>query len=130
MDGTRNVDPEAQVQPGSNNRGGVLDDEVSGTPSSTTSPVNGGSTLDKFISLTRRDARDRLDEPPPLPFDIRDHKISVSIFTILVAAECCIVPLVLFYALKYRTNMRSGKSSVPTMVPVEPKTEIVRQAFM
>jgi len=85
-----------------------LEQQPSVATSPTIAPPSSDLTLDKFISMTRRDARERLEEPPALPFDIAHHKLSVSIFTVLVIAECCIVPLALYYALKYGTNMRSG----------------------
>ncbi|ETI22821.1 hypothetical protein G647_06897 [Cladophialophora carrionii CBS 160.54] len=87
----------------------TLAERAMGGPASTIEPPPANHpTLEKFTSLTHRDARERLDGPPALPFNMRDHKLSVSIFTLLVIAECTIVPLVLYYGLKYGTTMRSG----------------------
>ncbi|KIW66692.1 hypothetical protein PV04_06000 [Phialophora macrospora] len=86
----------------------TFEQQTSEAGTSPAAPPVDDSTWEEFISRTRRDAHERLDEPPALPFDMRHHKLSVSIFTLLVIAECCIVPLVLYYGLKYGTNMRSG----------------------
>jgi len=75
---------------------------------STPAPSVQDLTLERFISITRRDARDRLNEPPRLDFDLRHHKVSLSIFAFLVLAECCFIPIALYYGLSKGTNMRSG----------------------
>ncbi len=67
------------------------------------------SKSERFSALVHGDRRSRLDGPPPLPFDLRDHKLSITIFTILGLAECCFIPIALYYGLTYGTNMRSGK---------------------
>ncbi|KAJ9609601.1 hypothetical protein H2200_005929 [Cladophialophora chaetospira] len=103
-----NLGSTPQASANSSENQNALEEQVSETGTSTTVPPVNSTTLNKFVSLTRRDARERLDEPPALPFDVRHHKTSVAIFTFLVVAECCIVPLALYYALKYTTNMRSG----------------------
>lgn len=64
---------------------------------------------EKFTSLVRGDRRRRLDTPPPLPFDLRDHKVSISIFTLLALAECCFLPIGLYYGLIYGSSLRIGK---------------------
>lgn len=66
------------------------------------------SKSERFSALVHGDRRSRLDGPPPLPFDLRDHKLSITIFTILGLAECCFIPIALYYGLTYGTNMRSG----------------------
>ena len=100
---------QSQESPNLGDNNGSVGRQVSATPAWVTAPPSNGSTLGKFTSLTRGDARERLDEPPALPFDLRHHKLSVTIFTILVVAECSFVPLALYYGLKYGTTMRSGK---------------------
>ena len=78
-------------------------------------PPPNDSALERFTSITNRDARKRLDEPPALPFSLRDHKLSLAIFTTLVVAECCFAPLALYYGLKFGTTLRSGQ--FPHVVP-------------
>jgi len=68
-----------------------------------------GSALQRFTSITRRDGR-HLQEPPELPFNLRDHKLSLSIFTFLALAECCFVPVAFYYGFSQGTNVRSGTS--------------------
>lgn len=65
------------------------------------------SALGRFNSITRRDGR-HLQEPPSLPFNLRDHKLSLSIFTFLALAECCFVPVAFYYGFSQGTNVRSG----------------------
>lgn len=66
--------------------------------------------IDTFNTLTHGDKRKRTDGPPPLPFDLRQHKLSIGIFSFLAYAECCFVPIALYYGLSKGTKMRSGKS--------------------
>ncbi|KAK5240448.1 hypothetical protein LTR40_013820, partial [Exophiala xenobiotica] len=65
------------------------------------------SKSERFSALTHGDRRSRLDGPPPLPFNLRDHKLSITIFTLLGLVECCFIPIGLYYGLTYGTNMRS-----------------------
>ncbi|KEF59096.1 uncharacterized protein A1O9_03940 [Exophiala aquamarina CBS 119918] len=65
------------------------------------------SALQRFTSTTRRDGR-HLREPPELPFNLRHHKLSLSIFTFLALAECCFVPVAFYYGFSQGTNVRSG----------------------
>ncbi|OQU98802.1 hypothetical protein CLAIMM_04531 [Cladophialophora immunda] len=66
------------------------------------------SKFREFYNLTHGDRRTRLDTPPPLPFDLREHMLSISIFTFLALAECCFLPVALYYGLTYGTDLRSG----------------------
>jgi hypothetical protein len=86
---------------------GVVDKPPETSNDSTTAPTP--QSLERFISLTRRDARDRLDAPPPLEYNLRDHKTSLAIFTMLVLAECFFVPIALYYGLRFGTHLRSGE---------------------
>ncbi|KAK4942993.1 hypothetical protein LTR10_017378 [Elasticomyces elasticus] len=61
-----------------------------------------------FNTWTHGDSRRRIDVPPRLPFDLRQHKLSIAIFTFLAYAECCFIPLGLYYGLSKGTSMRSG----------------------
>lgn len=89
----------------------LAEDGESGTSSrSTTAPLVNVSSLERFNTITRRDAREQLDGPPALPFNLRHHKLALSIFTFLALAECCFIPLSLYYGLSKGTDMRSGKS--------------------
>lgn len=86
----------------------AAEEQTSHAAELTTPPSTTNSNLDSFLSFTRRDGQDRPSEPPPLPFNLRDHKVALSIFTILCLLECCVVPLALYFGLRYGTNMRSG----------------------
>ena len=89
-------------------------DETSGSSTVTNTPLVGDSNLERFNTITRRDAREQLAGPPELPFDLRHHKLSLSMFTFLALSECCFVPIALYYGLSKGTNMRSGRFPVTT----------------
>ncbi|OAP62320.1 hypothetical protein AYL99_04523 [Fonsecaea erecta] len=91
------------------------------TSSATSSPASGAASpspppiailkeakFGGFNHISHGDRRKRLDAPPPLPFDLRDHVFSISIFTLLALAECCFVPIGLYYGLTYGTTLRPG----------------------
>lgn len=46
--------------------------------------------------------------PPPLPYCLWDHKLSITFFWFLILAESCFVPISLYYGLIYGTNLRHG----------------------
>lgn len=48
------------------------------------------------------------ERPPPLPYCLWDHKLSISFFWFLILAESCFVPISLYYGLIYGTNLRHG----------------------
>jgi hypothetical protein len=91
------------------------------------------SALERFNSITRRDGR-HLQEPPALPFNLRDHKVSLSIFTFLALAECCFVPIAFYYGFSQGTNVRSGTyrltrarklmANLPTKVSILPSSPV------
>lgn len=80
--------------------------EIEPEPESESAPAP-DSALGRFASITRRDGR-HLQEPPSLPFNLRHHKLSLSIFTFLALAECCFVPIAFYYGFSQGTNVRSG----------------------
>lgn len=105
-------------------RGRTVESDTPNSTSTTTSTSTMAplfateSGLGRLTSTIRRDGREFLDQPPPLPFNLREHKLSISIFTFLALAECCFVPVALYYGLSKGTDLRSGKFS--TMSVLEP----------
>ena len=79
-------------------------------------------------TLTHGDSRRRIDGPPRLPIDLRRHKSSIAIFAFLAYAECCFIPLGLYYGLSKGTSMRSGKSSHHTAMTSGPAADDQGQA--
>jgi hypothetical protein len=60
------------------------------------------------------DTFDIKESPPPLPYCLRHHKLSISFFWFLILAESCFVPISLYYGLTYGTNLRHGaRKSTP-----------------
>jgi len=43
---------------------------------------------------------------PLLPYNLRNHKKSIAINWILIVADSCLLPIVLYYSLNYDTNLR------------------------
>ena len=87
-------------------------DGASANSTSTTAPLVTEYHLEEFNTTTRHEKREQLDGPPELPFNLGDHKLSLSIFAFLALAECCFVPIALYYGLSKGTNMRSGMPTI------------------
>jgi hypothetical protein len=91
--------------------------------SPTTSPTAIESTpgVDGSESPTAQPSIDTFDikeSPPPLPYCLWHHKLSISFFWFLILAESCFVPISLYYGLIYGTNLRHGaRRSTPTHRP-------------
>lgn len=66
------------------------------------------TAIHRFSSIARRDGR-HLAEPPRLPFNLREHKVSLAIFTFMALAECCFVPIAFYYGFSQGTSLRSGR---------------------
>ena len=46
--------------------------------------------------------------PPPLPFTLREHKLSICVSWGLIAAEICFVPISIYYGLWFGTDLNHG----------------------
>ena len=46
--------------------------------------------------------------PPPLPYNLREHKLTIAFFWFLIATECCFVPISFYYGLSNATDLRPG----------------------
>lgn len=83
------------------------------TLSPTTSPtaietiqgLDGSESPTPQTSINKRQINER---PPPLPYCLWDHKLSISVFWFLILAESFFVPIALYYGLIYGTNLREG----------------------
>lgn len=51
------------------------------------------------------DVAELTDGPPPLPYSLRQHKRSIAFFWTLFVIDTLVQPLVLYFALKYGTNL-------------------------
>lgn len=49
-----------------------------------------------------------VDGPPPLPYNLREHKLTISIFWFLILTECTLIPLIFYYTIANLTDMRRG----------------------
>jgi hypothetical protein len=50
----------------------------------------------------------RVDGPPPLPYNIREHKLTITIFWFLIFAECTLIPVIFYFTIANLTDMRRG----------------------
>jgi hypothetical protein len=53
-------------------------------------------------------AIEREDGPPPLPYNIREHKLTITIFWFLIFAECTLIPVIFYFTIANLTDMRRG----------------------
>lgn len=53
-------------------------------------------------------AREVASEPPPLPYSLYEHKLTIFVFWFLIAAESCFIPISFYYGLLFGTNLRHG----------------------
>lgn len=82
----------------------VLDDS-SGLP-----PLNNtdGSTSLNDASTSLHDANGLATGPPPLPYNLREHKLTISIFWFLILAECTLIPIIFYFTISNLTDLRPG----------------------
>lgn len=57
-------------------------------------------------------ARDVAAAPPPLPYSLKEHKFTISLFWFLIAAESCFIPISFYYGLTFGTNLRHGARKI------------------
>jgi hypothetical protein len=48
------------------------------------------------------------DGPPPLPYNLREHKLTIFAFWFLIFTECTLIPIVFYFAISRLTDMRPG----------------------
>lgn len=46
--------------------------------------------------------------PPPLPYNLREHKWTISIFWFLILTECTLIPIVFYFTISRLTDLRPG----------------------
>lgn len=46
--------------------------------------------------------------PPPLPYNLREHKLTISIFWFLILTECTLIPMIFYFTISRLTDMRPG----------------------
>lgn len=46
--------------------------------------------------------------PPPLPYDLREHKVTIAAFWFLIFTECTLIPVVFYFTISRLTDMRPG----------------------
>src|SRR5690242_5039836 len=48
------------------------------------------------------------DGPPPLPYNLREHKLTISVFWLLILTECTLIPIIFYFTISRLTDMRPG----------------------
>ncbi|ROT35135.1 hypothetical protein SODALDRAFT_329318 [Sodiomyces alkalinus F11] len=46
--------------------------------------------------------------PPPLPYNLRDHKLTITLFWFLILTECTLIPIIFYFTIANLTDMRPG----------------------
>lgn len=64
-------------------------------------------TLAVVNSLTAAE-RATMDRPPPLEYSLRTRKLSISVFWTLVVVDIIVVPLALYFGLRYHTKLSNN----------------------
>lgn len=59
-------------------------------------------------STTREADKDPADGPPRLPYNLREHKLMISIFWFLIFTECTLIPIIFYFTIANLTDMRRG----------------------
>lgn len=49
-----------------------------------------------------------LAEPPPLPYNLREHKLMIFLFWFLILTECTLIPIIFYFAISNLTDLRAG----------------------
>lgn len=47
-------------------------------------------------------------ELPSLPYNLREHKLSITLYWTAIACECCVIPITFYYGLSNGTDLRAG----------------------
>jgi hypothetical protein len=47
-------------------------------------------------------------EPPPLPYNLRQHKLTICVFWFLIVSEICFIPISFFYGLWFASKLNHG----------------------
>jgi hypothetical protein len=48
------------------------------------------------------------DGPPPLPYSLREHKLTIALFWFLIFTECTLIPIIFYFTINNLTDMRPG----------------------
>jgi hypothetical protein len=48
------------------------------------------------------------DGPPPLPYNLREHKAMIAAFWFLIFTECTLIPIIFYFTISRLTDMRPG----------------------
>ena len=46
--------------------------------------------------------------PPPLPYNLREHKLTITLFWSLILTECTLIPIIFYFTISNLTDMRPG----------------------
>jgi len=53
-------------------------------------------------------ASDYADGPPPLPYNLREHKLTIAAFWFLIFTETTLIPIIFYFTISRLTDMRPG----------------------
>ncbi|KAM0544197.1 hypothetical protein ACHAPJ_011948 [Fusarium lateritium] len=53
-------------------------------------------------------AEEAAQGPPPLPYNLREHKLTISLFWFLILTECTLIPIIFYFTISNLTDLRPG----------------------
>ncbi|KAH7179908.1 uncharacterized protein B0J16DRAFT_272559 [Fusarium flagelliforme] len=98
---TTNADPTVDTAPTTNTTNAAATENVtlSSAPTSPTIPSK---------RETEPTDEDVSRGPPPLPYNLREHKLMIFLFWMLILTECTLIPIIFYFCINYLTDMRPG----------------------
>jgi hypothetical protein len=69
----------------------------------TSNPADSGP-----ISTSPAEEKPITNGPPPLPYNLREHKLTITIFWFLIFTECTLIPIIFYFTIANLTDMRRG----------------------
>ncbi|KAF4460900.1 hypothetical protein FALBO_12315 [Fusarium albosuccineum] len=86
----------------------VVADDIMATDQSTLPSVPSSLSMPVKESPNDESTNDVTAGPPALPYNLREHKLTISIFWFLILAECTLIPIVFYFTISNLTDLRPG----------------------
>lgn len=100
---TDRVETQPQIPSAVDNNGHLKPDVAASTPVSQS--TSGSIADEKALGAI---SPDEATSPPPLPYNLREHKLTITLFWSLIFTECTLIPLIFYFTISRLTDMRPG----------------------